>query len=561
MLACLLPPGTIARRGGRPGLVDFFRMDRRRLVRSANPGYHPPTSSMRSLSFILPAVLLALTACTSAPRDPGRVVLAIDSPPETLDRRMALGFNAERLALLVTPGLTRIDEHGRASPELAASYEAEGELRWVFRLRPDLRFSDGSTLDAEDVVATFRSLLDPALGSPLRSSYNYLRAVSARDPLTVIFDLNRPFGAMPVDATLGILPSEVVGAEHLDQVRLRPIGAGPFLVRAWDGGDTVLLDPNPTYFRGAPELALEIRTVRDETTRILELRKGRVDVFLGTMSPPLLPALREERGLEVKVGPGAGVSYLLFNVEDPVLSSRELREAVALALDREALARFKFKGAATVADSLFWAEHWAFASGLPTYRHNLQRARELLDAAGFPDPGDGRPRLTLSLKTSTDRFRRSVGLAMASQLAEAGIRIDLQSLEWGTFLGDAKRGNFQLAVLKWPAVVDPDILRYAYHSSSIPTEATAWGGGNRMRYRNAALDSLLEEGRESTSSEERVRIYAEAQRILARDLPALPLLHENVVGVYADDLEGVVVDPQGSMHSLARIRRSGEAKR
>ncbi len=499
-------------------------------------------------------LLVASLACSSATSRGDHVVLAVDAPPETLDRRMALGLNAMRLTSLVTPGLTRIDSTGRAVPDLAASFEARDDRTWIFRLREGLVFSDGTPLQAADVVATFRSVLDPALGSPHRGAYGYLRRVEALGPLEVVFHLERPFGAMPVDATLGVLPAALTGPEHLDALRLRPIGAGPYRVGGWDGGDTVWLEPNPRYFRGAPAGPLEVRTVRDQTTRILELRKGRVDLLLGAVSPPLLPALREDERLRVEIGPGAGVSYLMFNFDDPVLAKREVREAIALALDREALARFKFKGAATVADSLFWAEHWVYEPSVKRYRRNLERAAALLDQAGLPLPPDGGPRLRLALKTSTDRFRRSIALAMASQLAEAGIELEIHPLEWGTFLGDVKRGNFQLATLKWPAVIDPDILRLAYHSESIPTEASAWGGGNRMRYRSAELDALLDQGREASDPALRRDAYSRAQRILAVDLPVIPLLHEDAVGVIARRVRGVELDPQGSLESLARIR-------
>jgi len=511
-------------------------------------------ASMRAAPLLLAPLLCAL-ACSSAKRPPDRVVLAIEAPPETLDRRMALGLNAMRIASLVTPGLTRIDESGRAVPDLASSFDADDDRTWTFHLREGLVFSDGSLLTSADVVATFRSVLDPALGSPHRGALSYIASVEAPDPLTVVFRLSRPFGAMPVDATIGVIPKEATGRERLDAQRLRPVGAGPFVVEAWDGGDTILLAPNPRHHGGPPPSSVEIRTVRDETTRILELRKGRVDLLLGSVSAPLLPALRDDESLRVEVGPGAGVSYLLFQNEDPILSRREVREAIALALDRDALAAFKLKGAARVADSLFRPEHWAHAPDLPERPRDLAGAARLLDAAGLPDRGDGSPRLRLTLKTSTDRFRRSIALAMASQLAEAGIEARVQAMEWGTLMGDLKRGNFQLAVLKWPAVIDPDLLRLAYHSASIPSEATAWGGGNRMRYRNPALDALLDEARELADPDERRARYAAAQAILSRDLPALPLLWEDAVGVMSRGLAGVAVDPQGSLDSLARVRR------
>lgn len=506
----------------------------------------------------LTLLLALLAACTSkGGRDADRLVLALEAPPETLDRRMALGANAMRVAQLITPGLTRIDESGRPVPDLAEEFHAEGEKTWVFTLRENVVFSDGTPLRAADVVATYRSVLDPATGSPHRGGYGYLESIEARDGRTVVFQLKAPFGAMPVDASLGVIPAALVSPDHLDELRRKPVGAGPYVVGTYESDDRLLLDPNPRYFGGAPALGLEIRTVRDETTRVLELRKGRVDVVLGSVSPALLPALREEDRLSVSVGPGAGVSYLMFNLEDPILSRLEVRKAIALALDREQLASHKFKGAARIADSILRPDHWAFAPGIASYRRNLTEARRLLDEAGLRDPdGDGpAPRIRLGFKTSTDRFRRSIALVMAAQLAEVGIQVDVQPLEWGTIMGDVKRGNFQLATLKMTPVIDPDILRLAFHSASIPTEANAWGGFNRMRYRNDELDALLIRGRESSDPEVRRAAYAEAQRIVARDLPALPLLHEDAIGVLARDLRGVDVDPVGSLASLARARR------
>lgn len=507
---------------------------------------------IRSLAFLL---LLALSSCSREPTPKKRLVVALEAAPETLDRRMALGANAMKVAQLITPGLTRIDSTGRAVPDLAESFQAEDDVTWVFTLRQGLVFSDGSPLTSADVLATYRSVLDPALGSPHRGGYGYIEDIEARDEHTVVFHLSTPFGAMPVDASLAILPARLVAPEHREALRHAPVGAGPFVVAGRPSEDVLFLEPNPLYFRGPPALPLEIRTVRDETTRVLELRKGRVDVVLGSISPALLPALRQEHHLNVEVGPGAGVSYLMFNLEDPILSRPGVRRAIALALDREALALYKFKGAARVADSILRPEHWAFEPSVQRYERNLPEARRLLDEAGLKAVG-GAPRLRLSFKTSTDRFRRSLALVMAAQLAEVGIQVDVQPLEWGTFMGDVKRGNFQLATLKMTPVVDPDILRLAFHTGSIPDDSNGWGGFNRMRYRNQELDRWLLQGRQTADQALRKEAYARAQLIVSRDLPALPLLHEDAIGVLSRGVAGIEVDPAGSLFSLSGARRA-----
>src|SRR5690606_37774613 len=150
---------------------------------------------------------------------------------------------------------------------------------------------------------------------------------------------------------------------------------------------------------------------------------GRVQVLLGSVTPALLPGLRGLEHLQVTVAPGSGVSYLMFNFDDPWLSRREVREAIALAVDREALARHKFKGAAQVAHSRLREGHWAHAPGLPMWERDLEEAKARLRSV-LPE-GET---LKLTLKTSTDRFRRSVALALKAQLAEAGIDLSVQSL-------------------------------------------------------------------------------------------------------------------------------------
>lgn len=498
----------------------------------------------RSLPILL---CLAWAACTQPPQAT-RLTVAIESTPETLDRRMALSQNAMRVAQLVTPGLTRIDASGEAVPDLAATFEALDETTWSFTLREGLRFSDGAPLTAHDVQATFRSVLDPDLGSPHRGGYRYVRDVEARDERTVIFHLREPFGAFPVDASLGILPARLVAPAYRDELRLAPVGAGPFVVEAWDGEGEIWLAPNPLYHQGAPHEPLAIRTVRDGTTRILELRKRRIHVIVGSISPALLPGLRREPGIRVEVQPGAGVSYLTFNLRDPLLAKREIREAIALAIDREALAQHKFKGAAHPAHSLLRPGHWAHHE-VRRWERDLPAARERLQAA-LPQ---GEP-LRLTLKTSTDRFRRSIALVIQAQLAEAGIQVDIQPLEWGTFMGDLKKGNFQLATLKWTPVIDPDLLRLAFHSHSIPAEDNGWGGGNRGGYRNPHLDELLLDARRLADPAARKVAYAESLELLADELPVLPLLHEEAIGAVVEGVEGVEFDPQGSLQSLRQAR-------
>jgi peptide/nickel transport system substrate-binding protein len=174
----------------------------------------------------------------------------------------------------------------------------------------------------------------------------------------------------------------------------------------------------------------------------------------------------------------------------------------------------------------------------------------LLDEAGFPDPdGDGpRPRFRLSFKTTNIDLRRRIAEALKEQLLRVGIELELRSYEWGTFFGDVKNGNFHLYSLAWVGIEDPDIYYQIFHSSSMPPN-----GDNRGRYNNPEIDRLLTQGRATVKRSERQLIYREVQRLLAEDLPYVPLWWWKNVVVKKPSVRGFVPYPDGELISLKRV--------
>ncbi|HUB08363.1 MAG TPA: ABC transporter substrate-binding protein [Myxococcales bacterium] len=505
---------------------------------------------------VLAPVALLLAACPRAPLPPDTVVLLVETPPETLDRRLALSAVAENVSgNLLEPGLLRVGEDGRPVPDLADRVEQIDPVTFHFELRPGLRFSDGSLLTADDVVATFRSLADPALASPLATKYSEIERVEARSDRDVEVTLRRPFAPFLVDMQLGIVPARRQAAPGQSAFGRHPIGAGPFRFVSWDDDEHLLLEANPTYYAGAPAIGhLLVETVRDETTRALELRSGAADIAINALSPPLLKELEAVPSLRILSQPGADAAYLMFQTSDPVLADSRVRRAIALAIDRAAIVRYKFLGHAHLADSLLPPSNWAHAPGLPAVHRDLAQAEALLDAAGHPQPAAG-PRLRLDYAISTDRFRRSVAEAMAAQLAEAGIEVRLRPLEFGTFFSDVRKGSFELASLKWVPIVEPDLLYWVFASPSIPTPGNGYAGGNRERFRDVELDGWLAEARGTTDEAIRRADYARAQARLAQAMPYFPLWYEDSVAVVRRDLEGFVPSAFGYFTGLAQARR------
>ncbi len=503
-----------------------------------------------------------LGACRAEPVADGVSVL-LESPPDSLDDRFALTANGQRLAALITPGLLAIDDASQPVPVLAESFREVSPTLMEFTLRPGLTFHDGTALTAEDVKATYDGLRDAAVRSPKAERYAALERVEVVDARTVRFHLKRPYAPLLVELSAGILPAERTGAAHVAAQGAHPVGAGPFRFESQPDEEHLTLVPFAGWYAGPPALPrLRFRVVRDETTRVLELLKGRADLAVNVVSPAVLPVLRREPHLRVLSRPGTGFAYVGLNLREGPLADARVRRALCHLVDVGPLVEHKLHGLARPAGGLLPRGNWAWAPA-DGCRYAPQEAARLLDAAGYPDPDGpgGRPRLTLSLKTSTDRLRRAVGLVLKEQLSRGGVRVELRALEFGTFFEDVRRGRFELFTLKWGSVMEPDLLRGAFHSANVPGPENHWGGFNRGALRDAALDALLEEALR-VPREERRALYAQAQRRLEALMPVLPLWHEDSVAVVSSRLEGFEPSAHGLLTPLARARLApGAAER
>lgn len=481
--------------------------------------------------------------------------MLLESPPDSLDDRLALSANGQRVAQLIMPGLITFDDHSEAVPDLAQSFRWSDPLTLEVKLRPHLTFHDGSALDAATVKAEYDALISGAFPSPRADKVRTIARVEVVDPLTLRFHLHHPDAPLLADLSLGLVPRARATLPEGKKQDRSPIGAGPFRFVRQTDEDHLELAAFDGYYGGRPRVSrVFLRVVRDQTTRVLELLKGRADLTVNTVSPAVLPVLDRSEHLRVLKQPGTGFSYVAFNLRMKKLQDVRVRRAICEAIDVGPILEHKFHGLAIPATGMLPHDHWAYAAE-PGCRHDLEDAKRLLDEAGYPDPdGDGpKPRMTLAYKTSTDRFRRAIALVFKEQLAQVGIEVELRSLEFGTFYNDVRHGNFELFSMKWAAVVEPDLMRYVFGSEFVPTKENGYGGFNREAYRNPALDVLLTQA-EQADRDERKALYAKVQTILSRDLPYLPLWHESSVAIASDRLLDYKPSAHGFLRPLAQAR-------
>ncbi len=494
--------------------------------------------------------LLLLAGCHRRPADPNTVVMAIESSPNSLDLRVGTDAQSERIGGLIFDALVRKDEHFDLQPSLAERWEQPDPTTWIFHLRDGVRFHDGRPLEAEDVAWTIRSMIDGSLVTAKSGAFASVERVDTPDRLTVAVHLRRADAGLLFNMSDGLFGVVPRGSGR--DFGAHPVGSGPFRFRSAVEDKEVVLDRNPVYWAGPPQIArVRFAVVPDAITTALELEKGSADAESNAITLDEVHALAGRPGLRIETVPSSVVVYANFNVQDPVLRDRRVRQAVAYAIDRPAIIAALWRGQAREAASLLPPGHWARASDsqLQMYPHNVRRAQQLLDEAGYP-PGKDGIRLRFTLKTSTDETTRLLAAVLQQQMRAAGIELDVRSAEFGTFYADITRGAFQMYILRWiGSNEDPAIFRYAYGSGAMPPK-----GGNRGRYSNPQIDALLAEAAGTSDRDLRRRDYVQVQQILAEDLPGIPLWYPNNEVVYSHRLTGVHVPASGDFSWLRQVR-------
>ena len=482
------------------------------------------------------------------------LVMLFDAVINELDPRFETGNNDQKISRLIAPGLTTVARPSlEPAPALAESLEQRDELTWDVTLRPGLRFSDGSPVTSDDVVYTYTSVLDPALGSIYRSNFTERFAgVEALDERRVRFRLVKPLATFLSDLDFGIVSASARDGERGRFAGNAVVGAGPFRVVSF-ATERIVLERNPYYHGPAPRVArVEIRTVRDASARALMLVGGSADLAQNALRLDLVDAVAGRSRIHVASGPSAILSYMMMHNEDPVLRDVRVRQAIAHAIDRERIIAGKLGGRAVAATGLLAPAHWAYEPDVTRYDYEPARARALLDQAGYPDPDGpgGAPRLRLTYKTSADQFRLALARIIAAQLGEVGIEVDVRSFEFGTVFADIKRGNYQLASMQTTAITEPDFYYAYFHSVRIPGVDNPHDN-NRWRFRDPRIDELTAAGRSTADRARRLAIYSEVQQILARELPVIPLWHEDNVAVMNTGVQGYEILPHAGITGLA----------
>jgi peptide/nickel transport system substrate-binding protein len=494
------------------------------------------------LPFLCVAAVFMLLSCSNKP-DPNTLVMIIESSPTNLDPRVGLDAQSERIDNLIFDDLLSRGDDLNVAAGLAERWEIPDPLTYIFHLHTGVRFHDGRPLTSRDVKWTFDSLLTGKIRSAKAAAYRFVDHLDAPDDFTVIFRMKEPDAALLwniSDGAIGIVPYS-----SGDEISRRPVGSGPFKFVRAETDKEVVIERNDDYWGEKPKLArVRFAVVPDATTEALEMRKGSGDVIINASFPPdTVRTLEREPSLAVESAPGTRLAYLGFNMRDPILKDVRVRQAFAYALDRRPMIDYLWRGEAQPARSILPQQSWAYEGSVPPYDHDPDKARSLLDKAGY-GPVNG-VRFHITMKTSTDENTRLMVAVMQQQLREVGIVLDIRSFEFATFFSDVTHGAFQLYGLRWiGGNEDPDIF-YVFHSSRFPPN-----GANRGYYSNPKVDALIDRARREVDPAVRKPLYAQVQRIVAEELPYIDLWYLDNVLVHTRRVRNIKMNPAGNYDFL-----------
>ncbi len=516
---------------------------------------------------VLAVACIAAAGCTKvststqtphARTEAGVLRISDISDPSTLNPMLTGADVAYALASYSLEYLVQLDDKGDVVPVLCERVPStengdisKDGLSITYHLRKGVTWQDGQPFTADDVVATWRQIMNPLNPVQIREGYEAIARIDEPDKHTAVLRLRRPYAPLTTrflagiqEGPIAVLPAHLI-ADQKDLVHsplnAKPVGTGPYIVQSWVHNGELIYVANPHYWRGAPKIRKIIFQAQpSESTEIVGFQTHEIDADFDT-GPADLPSYRLLKGMRVSQSHSLRLSVMVMNTQTGPLRERAVRGAVVAAIDRSALARNVYHGAAVLADEFLPQWSWGYTPDVPHYPFDPKAAAQTLEAAGWKADADGirsknGERLSLVIVgTAGSDASKHLNTILQSYLRAIGVEVIIKDYPYGMVFnidGPIRQGRFNLATFTYSVNYDPSALQDDGCDQFAPA------GANDSRYCDPQVDRLEREALAIYDRTKRKPLYARIQQLRMTDLAELPMFFRDRVGVLTQDLTG-----------------------
>ena len=500
---------------------------------------------MRVLVPLSACLCLVLAGCHQ-PKRPSETTLtfARGADSQKLDPADVDDGESIKVLVNVTQGLVRF-KHGTTDPEpcLATAWTISPDgLTYTFKLRPGVKFHDGTPLDAQAAAFSFLRQMDKSNPAHLPDAtfaywsamFNMITAVEVVDPMTLRLRLREPHA--PLLASLCIPAAHLISPKFIDQ--RHPVGTGPYRFVDWVPNERITLAANPDYWEGKPKLdCLIFKVVPESATRLIQLQTGQIQAMDG-IDPNSLPIIRKDPQLKLLTAPGLNVCYLAFNCQKPPLDNRDLRRFIAAAIHKKDIIEDVYRGAAIVAKNPMPPFVAGYNDAIP--EQEVVAPDEIFPILKNP--------LRLEVMTNPRPYLpdplRAAEMIKAD-LEKAHIPVEIIPNEWGAHLSRTSHGEHEMALMGWVGDTgDADNFLYVL----LDKDTAALGSAlNICFWMNDDYHNLMIAARRELDPEKRAALYRKAQEIVFEECPMVPLAHAESLMACRANIDGIHFEPNGDI--------------
>ncbi|WP_060206579.1 ABC transporter substrate-binding protein [Sporosarcina koreensis] len=462
-----------------------------------------------------------------------KLVIGLDDDPPQLDPHLSSTAVDRQVLHSLFDKLVDIDEDMNIVPKLAKDWDiSDDNQTYTFYLQEGVVFHDGTPFNAEAVKFNFDRMLDPAMGSPRYGEVEQVEQVNVIDELTVEVQLKTPFSPFLGDLTdrAGMMLSPTAVKESGEDFSRHPVGTGPYQFVERELQSHIKVSRFDEYW-GEPAIIKDVlyKPYTDENIRLTNLISGDVDMIT-VVGFKDIKKIEGNSAVKLSAKEGRGFLGLHLNPAKAPFNNKDFREAINIAIDRQAITNVVYHGAALPAVSAFPPASWAHNPSLEVPKGDLTKAKSLLEKSGIKDP-------SFTIKVKPVETDKQMAEMVQSMLQEIGVTVNVEMQEIGSLLSSAIAGDYEALYLGWDGRTDPD--------GSVSRFFMSNGYNNYAKVNNPEIDKLLTDARVSLDQEERKKIYQRFSEVVFDEANYIFLVHIDENKAMKTNVNGFIHYPDG----------------